>query len=250
MDPVLEAFKRFPLSQPIPDKLVYDMYDASLRATGRFPQEGERCRAYISLDLAHLRHHRGILDRQLLARTAIVPLTVYHRYLEVILDALDASDWLDLPILVRNFNLGPLQSAAERIFARIIDGSAPSSQDKRAYLAVSVLLAASLRPGHVDLELIAAAAMCSANKTLPGYVKAAKAKCKDLMKELKKSVQSPTFISAEDEHLASNEIDALRDLKTAMHDDDAQDIRLSPVMLLGTGQGIYEFCGLPPIIES
>lgn len=212
-----------------------------------------------------MRLNRTILDRNELARTAIVPVSVYHRYLEVIVDALpdklpfegEQCTWLDLPMLVKHFNLMPLLEASQRIHSQIVDGNILAAKEARAHIAISVFLASTLRPGHVDLDVVAAAAMCTANKALAGYAKSGKVKCRELFKLLKKNFQqqasalaAASFVADENDQLSVS--DVVRSYRAAQDDSALASGKVEPCgwMLDGRGTGIFEFCGLPSIASS
>jgi hypothetical protein len=199
------------------------------------PQEGERCRSYIAVDLACQLAGIG-LDRGEIPRRAIVTFLTYHRYLEAFMERMEREGIVLLSIrdTCKHFGRPDLESYMVKAL-HLMDAS-NEGPSMRACLAAAMHV---LSKGEVALDSAMSYTGCITNKTVPALVKQLKAKAKDLLKELGK--QKTRLQHIDEMHVDDQGFEGF--FPPSHHHSES-------LMAFGEGEGIYEFCGSSSMLRS
>lgn len=211
---------------------AYETHSLITNLMPQVPQEGQRCISFIALDVACIAHLQTEIPRQNFANTAVVPQIVYQRYLEAFLDALETRGqiYISLKYILKCMSLLKYLFVAEKILKHICTGKVEIKGIlRRSDLAIAAFLTAVCFNRPCDFNNVCIIAGCVGNKTINGYLKATRAKSKELLKELKKEANASCAIQA------------------AQFQDSKPNnlfISISSHLYNGSGEGIMSFCGL------
>jgi hypothetical protein len=153
------------------------------------PQEGLRCKPYISIEIGTILTKKKPVSRTLLAKASILPLNLYNKYLELFLNGIETDseivvskeyilEVLDLKDYIDQFDL----------ILNHLDAFSRNSQDQRMRLAISLFFLSEIICKPISFENCCSFCCCF-NESSVGLriLKAIKLKSKEFFNNLKKS---------------------------------------------------------------
>lgn len=210
---------------------AYEIHNMLVNLMPQIPQEGQRCLPFVALDISCAINLHPEVPRNHFAKAAVVPQSVYQRYLEVFIDALESQNIssISFEYILRCLLLFKYESVAQKFLQHITPphGFNARGIEKRSNFAIAAYLTSLCLNRTVDVEILCAIAGCSGNKSFGAQLKSAKAKSIDLLKELRKEVTEQPLMQVQNQEVKSLEILAL-----PYH------------MYAGSGEGVMSFCGI------
>lgn len=236
-DIIETSAKKLAIQSPDVITKAHEIHSLMSNLITQIPQEGQRCIPYIALDFACTMCHHIEISRHNYAKSAIVPMSVYMRYFEAYLDVMESRGniVITLEYISKYASLSRHLSVCERILASVQSHSSTTGLDRRTYIAITAFLASNCLSKPFDFDYFCNIAACTTNKSAAGYLKAARVKCKELLKGLKKESSELKMIPLST-NKNSDIINQTQHLQTSMLDE--------------FQKGTLAFCGLNRIYSS
>jgi hypothetical protein len=172
------------------------------------PQEGLRCKSYISLDLGSILLQKNPIPRITFAKASIVPSKVYNKYLELFLNAIESDGRIivDSNYILKILGFQEFENTFELIFNHL-NFFSENRQDQRRRLAVSSFFFYELFGKPISFEDCCSYCCCQSESNINiKMLKTIKGKYKDFFINLRKSTCDLSLSKNLHEKLTSSKI--------------------------------------------